>query len=302
MPSGLVIASTRRSWAPGVSSDGRDTSLMSPRSDGQMLALERAYAEAGVDPAHVELVEGHGTATTVGDHAELDTLRRIFGKADDRARAGVLGSIKSAIGHAMPAAGAAGLIKAVLAVHHGVLPPTLGADEPHPLVAETRFRLLASSEPWDAPLAERLAGVNAFGFGGINAHVVVSGRGAVAPATAPPECWPGAPRFRHRHGRRRGGTRRDLPRGRRRVGPRGAAAATRSAYRPRPRAALKAVRRVSRSCSRPRRAWSWLLASSRRASRGAVGRICGSNPAACSQTAAASRSSSPAWSPPSKLR
>jgi acyl transferase domain-containing protein/phosphopantetheinyl transferase len=163
----------------GVSSDGRDRSLMSPRTDGQVLALERAYAATQVDAAQVELVEGHGTATVAGDRAELDTLRRVFGKPDDRA-GGVLGSVKSAIGHAMPAAGAAGLIKTVLAVHHGVLPATLGAEEPHPLVGETRFRLLSSAEAWRASLTDRLAGVNAFGFGGINAHVIVSGHGADA--------------------------------------------------------------------------------------------------------------------------
>jgi acyl transferase domain-containing protein len=178
----------------GVSSDGRDRSLMSPRTDGQVLALERAYAATRVDPARVELVEGHGTATVVGDRAELDTIRRVFGKPDDTALAGVLGSVKSAIGHAMPAAGAAGLIKTVLAVHHGVLPPTLGVDEPHPLVGETRFRLLSSAETWRTPLSDRLAGVNAFGFGGVNAHVIVSGHGA---DTAVPQRASSAPSRSH---------------------------------------------------------------------------------------------------------
>ncbi|MBO0730002.1 MAG: acyltransferase domain-containing protein, partial [Acidimicrobiaceae bacterium] len=162
----------------GVSSDGRDASLMSPRTDGQVLALQRAYAAASVDPADVELVEGHGTATVAGDQAELETIRRVFGKRVNGSPDGVLGSVKSAIGHAMPAAGAAGLIKAVLAVHHGVLPPASEADDPQPLLAETRFQLLGEAAPWSTPLAQRLAGVNAFGFGGINAHLVVSGRGA----------------------------------------------------------------------------------------------------------------------------
>jgi acyl transferase domain-containing protein len=166
----------------GVSSDGRHASLMSPGVEGQVLALERAYRAARVDPATIGLLEGHGTATPVGDRAELETIRRVYGAPDaGGAPRGVLGSVKSNIGHAMPAAGAAGLIKAVLSVHDGVLPPTLHAGDPHPAVAETRFRLLDQAEPWrsDRPGARR-AGVSAFGFGGINAHVIVEQHGAGA--------------------------------------------------------------------------------------------------------------------------
>ncbi len=155
----------------GVSSDGRASSLMSPRPEGQVLAVEAAWRASGLDPADVGLIEAHGTATPLGDRTELETLRAVFGAADSRPRAG-LGSVKSMIGHAMPAAGAAGLIKAALAVHHGVLPPTLHAQEPHEALADTRFRLIAGAEPWESP-GPRLAGVNAFGFGGINAHVVL---------------------------------------------------------------------------------------------------------------------------------
>jgi len=153
----------------GTSSDGRDTGLMAPGVEGQVLALTRAWGDAQLDPSTVGLVEAHGTATTAGDTAELTTLARIFGAANgDRVP---LGSVKSMIGHTMPAAGAAGLIKAALAVHHGVLPPTLHCDDPHPLLERTRFRPLAAAQPWHADL--RRAAVNAFGFGGINAHVIV---------------------------------------------------------------------------------------------------------------------------------
>src|SRR5699024_2714482 len=100
----------------------------------------------GLDPADVGLVEAHGTATPLGDSTELETLRAVFGASDHRPRAG-LGSIKSMIGHAMPAAGAAGLIKTALAIHHGVLPPTLHVEDPNPDVEQTRFRLITEAEP-----------------------------------------------------------------------------------------------------------------------------------------------------------
>ncbi len=163
----------------GTSSDGRDTGLMAPGVEGQVLALTRAWQDAGLDPATVGLVEAHGTATTAGDTAELSTLARIFGPTNgDRVP---IGSVKSMIGHTMPAAGAAGLIKAALAAHHGVLPPTLHCSDPHPLLERTRFRPLAAAQPWPSDL--RRAAVNAFGFGGINAHVILDAPEAAARST-----------------------------------------------------------------------------------------------------------------------
>ncbi len=158
----------------GSSSDGRASSLMKPRVSGQVLALRRAWADAGLDPATVGLVEAHGTATPAGDEAELSTLAEVFGSGDegdgDRA---VLGSVKSMIGHTMPTAGAAGLVKAALALHHRTLLPSLHCDDPHPGLADTRFRVLAEAEPWTEGDGPRRAAVNAFGFGGINGHVVL---------------------------------------------------------------------------------------------------------------------------------
>jgi acyl transferase domain-containing protein/phosphopantetheinyl transferase len=154
----------------GVASDGRTASLASPDSGGQVRAVRQAWAAAGLDPADpgsLGLLEAHGTATPAGDAAELATLAEVFGSAGSA----VLGSVKSMIGHTMPAAGIAGLVKAALAVHHGVLLPTLHCDDPHPALAKTRFSTLDTAKPWDAPV--RRAGVNAFGFGGINAHVVL---------------------------------------------------------------------------------------------------------------------------------
>lgn len=108
----------------------------------------------------------------------------MFGLARAGEERAVLGSVKSQIGHLMPAAGVAGLVKAALAVHHGVLLPTLHCDDPHPALARTRFRTIGTARPWEsAGDGPRRAAVNAFGFGGINAHVVLEQ--APAPARAP---------------------------------------------------------------------------------------------------------------------
>ncbi|MBJ8348317.1 type I polyketide synthase [Antrihabitans sp. YC2-6] len=161
----------------GISSDGRASSLMAPRTEGQVLALQRAWRTAGLDPTApgaIGLLEAHGTATPAGDEAELATLTTVFGLATTSGPDIGIGSVKSMIGHTMPAAGIAGLIKAVLAVYHGVLPPTLHCDEPHRAFAGTRFAPVTAARPWKEPLTgPRRAAVNAFGFGGINAHVIV---------------------------------------------------------------------------------------------------------------------------------
>lgn len=164
----------------GLASDGRDVSLMTPRVEGQMLALERAWTAAGLSPATLGFLEAHGTATPAGDAAEIATLGRFFGTAPNDAARIPVGSVKSMIGHAMPASGAAGLIKAALAVYHGVRLPTLHCDEPNPALDATRFRPLAVAEPWDADV--RRAAVNAFGFGGINGHVILDAEPAPARA------------------------------------------------------------------------------------------------------------------------
>ncbi len=156
----------------GTSSDGRGAGIMTPRVEGEVLAMRRAYRDAGVDPATVTLVEGHGTATVVGDAAEIESLHQLFGREGYPALA--LGSVKSMIGHTMPAAGMAALIKTALAVYHRTLPPTLHAGRPHPELAGSRIYVNTATRPWIAPPEEpRRAGINAFGFGGINAHLVV---------------------------------------------------------------------------------------------------------------------------------
>ncbi|MFD9533229.1 beta-ketoacyl synthase N-terminal-like domain-containing protein [Streptomyces sp. NPDC060010] len=182
----------------GVAGDGRAASLMSPLVTGQVQALERAWREADLDPRSpgaLGLLEAHGTGTPIGDAAELETLERVFGAPQDGAGRGRVGfgSVKSMLGHTMQASGIAGLIKAALAVHEGVLPPTLHLEEPHPDLARTRMRPVTEAEPWERGPEPRRAGVNAFGFGGINAHVVLeeapgasANPGGGAPRPAPP--------------------------------------------------------------------------------------------------------------------
>ncbi|MFD2463908.1 beta-ketoacyl synthase N-terminal-like domain-containing protein [Amycolatopsis samaneae] len=165
----------------GTSSDGKGASLLSPAVAGQSLALRRAWASAGLDPAEpgaLGLLEAHGTATPAGDAAELATVAEVFGPP--AGPAGVIGSVKSMIGHTLPTAGVAGLVKAALALHHATLPPTLHCADPNPLLEKTRFRVLSEARPWEGD-GPRRAAVNAFGFGGVNAHVVLE-EGDPAPA------------------------------------------------------------------------------------------------------------------------
>ncbi|MEV6671747.1 SDR family oxidoreductase [Streptomyces sp. NPDC051162] len=161
----------------GSSSDGRGSAIYAPRAPGQALALRRAYREAGYAPGTVELVEAHGTGTNVGDQAEFAALREVFEESGRLGRQWcALGSVKSQIGHTKCAAGAAGLLKAVLALHHKVLPPTINADRPHPgLRMETSpFYLNTRTRPWIRPDGgPRRASVSSFGFGGTNFHVTL---------------------------------------------------------------------------------------------------------------------------------
>ena len=174
--------------AVGTASDGRAVGLLAPRIEGEVLALRRAYEESGIDPSTVELLEAHGTATPVGDAAEVASLKQVFGDRHGSIPTCALGSVKSSIGHCLPAAGSAGLIKAALALHTKVLPPTINCENPNPgLGLETSpFYLNTEARPWiHGAATPRRAGVNAFGFGGINAHAVLEEyrppRGAAQP-------------------------------------------------------------------------------------------------------------------------
>jgi polyketide-type polyunsaturated fatty acid synthase PfaA len=161
----------------GASSDGRSKSIYAPLPEGQSKAVKRAYEAAGYPISTVELIEGHGTGTKAGDLAEFQGAEIAF-KASGETRSGIcaLGSIKSQIGHTKSAAGSAGFFKALMAVHHKVLPPTIKVDAPNeafdlensPLYLNTELR------PWVRDQQHpRRASVSSFGFGGSNYHVTV---------------------------------------------------------------------------------------------------------------------------------
>ncbi len=161
----------------GGGSDGRAQGLTAPEPTGQVRAIERAYANARISPATVELIEAHGTGTVAGDHAEIESLSRVFAAANAKPQATAVGSVKSVIGHTKATAGVAGTIKVAKALHHKVLPPTLGVSEPNPSLGSADGPLYVNTQarPWVKPPEDgpRRAGVSAFGFGGTNFHIVL---------------------------------------------------------------------------------------------------------------------------------
>jgi 3-oxoacyl-(acyl-carrier-protein) synthase/phosphopantetheinyl transferase/malonyl CoA-acyl carrier protein transacylase len=156
----------------GVSSDGAHASLMSPAWQGQIKAIKSAWQNASLDFDQIGYIEAHGTATIVGDKTELQTMKEAFPYNNKLPRAGI-GSVKSMIGHAMSAAGMAGFIKTVMAVHKGILPPTLNCNDPVDAMYDTRFMPVQEATEWEQTGLPLVAGINAFGFGGANAHVVI---------------------------------------------------------------------------------------------------------------------------------
>ncbi len=159
----------------GVSSDGRDVDVMAPSRSGQVETYSIAYRDAGVDPETIGYLEAHGTATTVGDRTELASLRSFFGSASGPPYGRCMGSVKSMIGHLLPASGIASLIKTALAISNKVIPSTLHCDEPCDEIADGPFHIASQTRAWvHAPgRGPRRAGINAFGFGGINTHLIL---------------------------------------------------------------------------------------------------------------------------------
>lgn len=165
----------------GSSSDGKGSAIYAPVAKGQSKALREAYELAQVDPQTIELIEAHGTGTRVGDTTEVNGLKTVFDGAD-KARWCAVGSVKSQIGHTKAAAGVAGIIKATLALHRKVLPPTIKVTDPVEVLADPKspFYVNDKARPWMPPAKHpRRAGVSAFGFGGSNFHAVLEEHGSI---------------------------------------------------------------------------------------------------------------------------
>ena len=162
--------------ALGGSSDGKGKGITAPNPVGQRLAVERAWRRSGLDPAAAGLMEAHGTSTRVGDLHEAEALQSVFGPAGAAPGSIPLGSVKSNIGHLKAAAGAAGMFKAVMALHEKVLPPSLHFRDPNPNIDWASSPFAVNTELRDFPAGAsgaRSAGVSAFGFGGTNFHAVL---------------------------------------------------------------------------------------------------------------------------------
>lgn len=171
---GFVLASD-------VNSDGRTNGISLPSIDAQEALLRRIYSRNDIDLDRLAFVEAHGTGTPVGDPVEANAIGRSI--ARHRSEPLPLGSIKTNIGHLEPASGLAGVLKALLALNHGILPASLHFDEPNPNIDFDNLNMTVCTQPLLLPKAAgQIAGVNSFGFGGTNAHAVVAaGKKPVVP-------------------------------------------------------------------------------------------------------------------------
>ncbi|PQE21953.1 polyketide synthase protein [Rutstroemia sp. NJR-2017a WRK4] len=155
-----------------INANGRTGGITHPSPDGQEAVIRRAYERAGgLDPSHTGYFECHGTGTAVGDPLEVSAIGRVFAGSKSTQSPLLIGSIKSNMGHSEPSSGIAGVMKAVIAIEHGMIPPTVGLKTLNPNIdlKDGRLKIVTESTPWpDLPV--RRASINSFGYGGANAH------------------------------------------------------------------------------------------------------------------------------------
>ncbi|MBJ3776207.1 type I polyketide synthase [Acuticoccus mangrovi] len=172
--------------ASGINADGRTAGLSLPSMEAQAALLEEVYAKGGIDPNRLAFMEAHGTGTRVGDPIEAEAIGRVVATKRDAPL--LIGSSKTNFGHLEPASGLVGVLKSQLALANDALPASLHFDAPNPDIRFAELNLTVAAEA--TPLARgdepRLAGINSFGFGGANAHVVVEDGEPVAPASGAP--------------------------------------------------------------------------------------------------------------------
>ncbi|MGX9922376.1 non-ribosomal peptide synthetase/type I polyketide synthase [Streptomyces sp. NPDC002248] len=159
----------------GVNQDGRTPGITVPSGEAQTRLVREVCADAGISPGQLQYVEAHGTSTPVGDPIEANALARVLAEGREPGAACYVGSVKTNIGHTESAAGIAGLIKTALAVEHKVIPPHLHLDTLNPAIDADSlpYEIPAVATPWPAHEGPARAGVNSFGFGGTNAHLII---------------------------------------------------------------------------------------------------------------------------------
>jgi acyl transferase domain-containing protein/protein-L-isoaspartate O-methyltransferase len=155
--------------------DGRSSGITAPNGPSQAAVIRKALRKGGLEPSAVGYIEAHGTGTALGDPIEIGALAEVFGAGRDSSSPLLVGSVKTNIGHAESAAGIAGLIKLILSVNKGEVPPHLHFHEPNPQIQWSRLalRIPVVHEPWPKSNGSRIGGVSSFGFSGTNAHIIV---------------------------------------------------------------------------------------------------------------------------------
>ncbi|KAI9665524.1 MAG: Type I Iterative PKS [Alyxoria varia] len=165
-----------------VNSNGKTTGIMLPSAEGQEEVMRKAYARAGLDTNETDYVEAHGTGTAVGDPIEVEAISRVFAHRTGRSQ--LIGSVKTNLGHSEATSGIASVMKVVLALENGVIPPTIGIEAINPEISAlgTNVNIVETNTPWPTTACPR-ASVNSFGFGGANGHAIIDSAAAHLPST-----------------------------------------------------------------------------------------------------------------------